>query len=160
MAKIDSIAFNRHNSSDKTDIINVSSSVGVRGVNHTDDVIVVQALLKYALEHKRDFRNEEFPEPCGAFLKTTSQLIKKYQRYHNRNGSLVSIDGRIDPAEGSAYAKGSRKFWTIYALNIDAVEAAFLSGRKSAIDGVCSRWPFIKKILNKNGVGTLNLELE
>ena len=161
MAKIETVGFNLNNPQDTAEIINVSASVGVNGVNNSEDVIVVQALLKYALEQRIDFRGAEFPEPSGAFIKTTSQLIKKYQRYNNREGNIrVSIDGRIDPVKGNAFANGTKKHWTIYSLNADAMEVALLSGHKSPIEGICKRWSFIRGILNKNGVGTLGLELE
>ena len=163
MARIDIIGFNPNAPDDpeqQTEIINVSAAVGANGVNNNEDVIVVQALLKYALERDPYFQNEEFPEPCGAFLKTTAKLIKKYQRYQSRNGQNVPIDGRIDPLKGGMYAYGSNKWWTIYALNIEAMKPALLSGHKSPIEGICNRWSFIRSILNKNGIGSLNLALE
>lgn len=161
MAKIQTVGYNPNDPQDTTDIINVSASVGTNGVNNSEDVIVVQALLKYALEPRIDFRSAEFPEPSGAFIKTTAQLIKKYQRYNNRKENVrVAIDGRIDPVKGGAYANGTRKHWTIYSLNVEALEVALLSGHKSPIEGICKRWSFIRGILNKNGVGSLGLELE
>lgn len=161
MAKIETIGFNPNNSEDQTQIINVSSPVGTGGANQRDDVIVVQALLKYALEGRSDFRDIGFPEPCGAFVKTTAQIIKKYQRYNNRRDQVrVAIDGRIDPAKGGAYAFGRRKHWTIYSLNIEALEMALLNGHGSPLEGICKRWSFIRPLLERNGVGTLGLELE
>ena len=161
MAKIETVGYNPPNPDDTIEIINVSASVGTNGVNSSEDVIVVQALLKYALEKRIDFRDAEFPEPCGAFIKTTARLIKKYQRYNDRRGNVrVAIDGRIDPVKGSAFANGTKKYWTIYSLNMEALETALLSGHKSLIEGICRRWSFLRGILNKNGVGTLGLELE
>lgn len=163
MAKIETIGFNPKAVNDpeqQTEIINVSASVGANGVNNHEDVIVVQALLKYALERNPDFRNSDFPEPSGAFIKTTAQLIKKYQRHQSRNGQKVPIDGRIDPVRGGIFAYGSNKWWTIYALNVEAFEPALLYGDKSPIEGICKRWAFIKPILNKNGAGSLDLSLE
>lgn len=161
MAKIETVGFNPGNPDDKADIINVSASVGSNGVNNSEDVIVVQALLKYALEERREYRGAEFPEPSGAFVNSTAQLIKKFQRHNNRAQNVrVAIDGRVDPAKGGAYAHGSRKHWTIYSLNVAALEMAILNGQNSAIEAICNRWSFIRGLLNKNGIGSLDLELE
>ena len=162
MAKIETIGFDASAPNDpdqQTEIINVSATVGANGVNNQEDIIVVQALLKFALEPRPEFREVNFPEPCGAFLKTTTQIIKKYQRHQSREGTRVPIDGRIDPLKGGIYAFGSKKMWTIYTLNIDALETALIGGYGDPIGAICKRWPFIRGILNKSGVGTLGLEL-
>lgn len=161
MAKIETINYNPNNAGDTAEIINVSATVGTNGVNNQDDVIVVQALLKYALEERVDFRDVTFPEPSGTYSRATALIIKKFQRYNNRSfGKKVSIDGRIDPAKGGAFAFGTRKHWTIYSLHVEALGIALISGDISPIEGICRRWPFIRKILNPHGVGTLGLELE
>lgn len=161
MAKIETVGFNPRNPDDKAKIINVSASVGANGVNNSEDVIVVQALLKYALGERREYWDAEFPEPSGAFIDSTARLIKKFQRHNNRAQNVrVAIDGRIDPVKGGAYAQGTKKHWTIYSLNVSALEIALLNGHNSAIEGICKRWSFIQGILSKNGVGSLGLELE
>ncbi|MEZ5426461.1 MAG: hypothetical protein R2747_09360 [Pyrinomonadaceae bacterium] len=160
MAKIDTIVFDPTIPDGRDRMINVSATVGANGVNHQDDVIAVQALLKYALQWRNDFKGEEFPEPSGAFIKATAHLIKKYQRHMNRKSHNMSIDGRIDPAKSGIYAYGTKKIWTIYALHVDSIETALLSGHKTPIDGICKRWPFMEAILEKQGVGSLNLALE
>lgn len=160
MAKIENIKF-AEGPYNTTDIINVSASVGVNGVNRSEDIIIVQALLKYGLEGRTEFRDAEFPEPSGAFVKTTAKLIKKYQRFNNRSeGVRVSIDGRIDPLTGSVFAYGKKKHWTIYSLNVHAEEMSLVYYNTPLIEGICKRWPFIGEMLNKNGVGTLGLPLE
>lgn len=163
MAKIDRIGFDPQAPADpdqQTDIINVTATVGANGVNNPEDVIIVQALLKFALEPRPDYRGVRFPEPSGANVVTTAQIIKKYQRHQSRSGSRVSIDGRVDPLKGGIYAYGKKKMWTIYTLNLDAVETALLSGAGDPIKAICRRWSVVDRILNKNGVGTLGLELE
>jgi hypothetical protein len=166
MAKIETVGYKPGNPTHaeyQTKIINVSASVGISSVNQLKDVMVVQALLKYALEKRIDFRGEEFPEPCGVFIKTTAQLIKKYQRWVNRSRRVpVSIDGRINPVKGGAYAFGKNKLWTIYALNVDAMERALLEGEAGGdyIEAICQRWAFLRPVLNKSGTGSLDLALE
>lgn len=162
MAKIDTITVDPNdpeNTSSK--FINVTATVGANGVNLKEDVMVVQALLKLALEPNPDFRGVEFPEPTGTFNEATAQLIKKYQRNHNRRHTQkVSIDGRIDPARGGHYAFGTKKLWTIFSLNIKALETAILYGYKDPVEEICKRWNSIRGILINNGVGSLGLELE
>ncbi|HEY0049956.1 MAG TPA: hypothetical protein VGB68_11750, partial [Pyrinomonadaceae bacterium] len=61
-------------------VINVSASVGKNAVNLKDDVIVVQALLKYVFETGDFFKGVVLPEPTGTMDKTTAWVIKRYQQ--------------------------------------------------------------------------------
>lgn len=143
------------------DVINVTATVGVGGVNLQQDVIVVQALLRYALESIPDFQDVKIPEPTGGDVRTTAEIIKKFQRYYNRTGRKpVSIDGRIDPIQGKTeYAYGTNKLWTLYALHTKAIEVSLLSGKGDPIKAICQRWSAVKAVL-ENSVGSLGLALE
>jgi hypothetical protein len=158
MAKIETIALN----ADTTEaIINITASVGANGVNRKEDVIVVQALLKYALKPRPYFHGVQFPEPTGANIKATAEIIKKFQRYNNKTEPVkIPIDGRIDPLSGGKYMPGKRKYWTIYALQYEAMEVALLSGDGDAIEAICRKWSVVERILKENGVGSLGLALE
>ena len=164
MPKIETVGFNPNNiyaTEDTIEIINITASVGANGVNLREDVVVVQAMLKYTLERRPYFRGTVFPEPTGADAKATAELIKKYQRFNNKTSFIkVPIDGRIDPLKDGMYAHGTSKQWTIYSLQADALEIALLNGHPSMIEGICRRWSFIRGIFNLNGVGSLGLELE
>lgn len=142
------------------DVINVTATVGVGGVNLQQDVIVVQALLRYALESIPDFHNK-IPEPTGGDIRTTAEIIKKFQRYHNRTESNpISIDGRIDPIQSKTrFAYGTNKFWTLYALHTKAMETSLLSGKGDPIKAICNRWSAVEAVL-QNSVGSLGLALE
>lgn len=141
------------------EVINIAATVGANGVNLQEDVIVVQALLKHTLEWLSDFSEVKFPEPTGGDIKTTTQIIKKFQRYNNRaEKQAVSIDGRIDPITG-IYAHGTNKYWTLYALHSKAREASLLSGSGPPIEAICRRWSSVKAAL-ENSVGSLGLALE
>ena len=141
------------------EVINVAATVGANGVNLQEDVIVVQALLKYTLERLSDFSDVKFPEPTGGDIRTTTQIIKKFQRYNNRGEKqTVSIDGRIDPIKG-IYAHGTNKYWTLYALHSKAREISLLSGSAPPVEAICRRWSAVKAAL-VNGVGSLGLALE
>lgn len=142
------------------EIINISASVGAGGVNLQQDVIVVQALLKHALEPVWDFREVKFPEPTGGDIRTTTEIIKKFQRYNNRKTNQpVPIDGRIDPIKDGRYAYGTNKFWTLYALQSKALEISLFSGNSHPIEAICRRWSAVKAAL-ENSVGSLGLALE
>ena len=143
--------------------INVTGSVGRGGVNAKNDVMVVQAMLKYALEDRAQFKNVPFPAPSGTIEEDTIQLIYKYQRHlRSRLRVRVSVDGRIDPARGER-AFGSKGQWTIQSLNGDAMEAwlVFKGGGDNYIEAICRKYP---QVLNALGgsipVGGLSMSLE
>lgn len=147
---------------DMTDeVINVTATVGVGGVNLQQDVIVVQALLKYALESVWDFKDVKIPEPTGGDVRTTAEIIKKFQRYYNRTKrDPVSIDGRIDPIQSKTpFAYGTNKLWTLYALHQRAIETSLLSGTGDPIKAICRRWSAVKAVF-ENSIGSLGLALE
>jgi len=143
--------------------INVTGSVGRGGVNAKNDVMVVQAMLKYALEERAQFKNDRFPAPSGTINEETIQMIYKYQRYLRSKLKIrVSVDGRIDPAKGER-AFGSKGQWTIQSLNGDVMEAwlVFKGGGDNYIEALCRKYP---QVLNALGgsipVGSLSLSLE
>ncbi len=142
--------------------INVTSSVGVGGVNSTQDVLVVQALLKYVGEKISYFRNENLPRPTGVMDKKTQHLIKKYQQYVRRVKKVgLSVDGRIDPSKG-LYVPGKKLQWTIGQLNGDASQIHMMFGRNGGdhVEDLCTIYPPISAILDGSAVGSLNLGLE
>lgn len=143
--------------------INVSASVGNRGVNNKDDVLVVQAMLKYALEARSYFLKEKFPEPNGTMDAVTLELIRKYQRYLRRKLRIpVSVDGRIDPAKGTA-AFGKKGKWTIQMLNADVMEMWLIAhgGSGNHLEDLCRKFPQVLSAIGGDvPVGTLSLRLE
>jgi hypothetical protein len=145
------------------DEINVSASVGMGGVNSKDDVLVVQAMLKYALEARSYFLGEKFPEPTGTMDPSTMALIRKYQGYLRRKLRVpISVDGRIDPAKGGS-AFGKKGKWTIQMLNADVMEMWLIAygGEGNHLEDLCRRYPQVSKALGGDvPVGTLSLRLE
>jgi hypothetical protein len=145
------------------DEINVSASVGAGGANSKDDVIVVQAMLKYALEARSFFLGEKFPEPTGTMDVATIDLIRKYQRYLRRKLKVpVSVDGRIDPANGST-AFGKNGKWTIQMLNADVMEMWLIvhGGEGNHLEDLCRRFPLVASAIGGEvPAGTLSLRLE
>ncbi|REJ77490.1 MAG: hypothetical protein DWQ47_14020 [Acidobacteria bacterium] len=143
--------------------INVSASVGKNAVNNKDDVIVVQAMLKYALEWRTYFGSAPFPRPTGAVDSATLALIRKYQQYLRRTrGSKISVDGRIDPAKDRA-AFGKKGQWTIQMLNGDVAEGWLVWDRPgdNPIHSLYMEYPEIRNAIGDNiPVGKLGLSLE
>lgn len=143
------------------DNINVSASVGDGGVNFKDDVMVVQAMLKYALEERPFFRKYKFPEPTGTMDRVTAKLIREYQRFLRKiDKASVSVDGIIDRAVGEK-AFGRRGWWTILCLNTHIMEARLLGGGEgNQIEDLCRKFPQLYAVLDDIPVGTLGLSLE
>ncbi len=146
--------------------INVSESVGRGGANRRNDVLVVQALLKYGLSENHYFRGEHFTEPNGMMDHNTITLIKSFQRYLRRIRKInVSVDGRIDSAKG-VKAFGRKGKWTIQQLNGMALETYVLSRgdaeviKSSFIFDLVEKFPQIKTALPDLPVGSLELALE
>ncbi|MEZ5427790.1 MAG: hypothetical protein R2747_16090 [Pyrinomonadaceae bacterium] len=144
------------------DEINLSASVGKNAVNHKDDVLVVQALLKYALEPLHYFRNDKFSEPTGTMDRNTMRLIEKFQVFARRKlKKSVSVDGRLDRAVGTkSFGRDGR--WSIQLLNGEALTAylIFYKGEENYIEDICRRFPQVKTAIGEIPVGTLNLSLE
>lgn len=145
--------------------INVCASVGVGGVNRSEDVLVVQALMKYALPSRNYFRGIHFPVPNGIADQNLYSLIKKFQRYLRRRNTRVSVDGRIDPAVGLRVGNKRNLMWTIQQLNAEASdiyihENGFEVEPNGYIEVLCEQYPQVDAILSGTAVGTLNLGLE
>jgi hypothetical protein len=143
------------------ELINVTASVGENGVNLKDDVMVVQAMLKYALEEHPSYRNFKFPEPTGAINDETKALIKEYQRFLRRKENIgVLVDGVIDRAVGEK-PFGRRGQWTILCLNTDVLVRRLLNGGEgNEIQDLCRKYPQLHSVLDNVPVGSLNLSLE
>ena len=143
------------------EVINLTASVGVNGVNLKDDVMVVQAMLKYALAERSHFRKLKFPAVTGAMNDETKILIKEYQRFLRREDKNdVAVDGVIDRAIGEK-PFGRRGLWTILCLNSHVLVARLLSGGDgNEIQDLCRRYPQLHSVLDNVPVGSLNLSLE
>ncbi|HSK74697.1 MAG TPA: hypothetical protein VK892_23555 [Pyrinomonadaceae bacterium] len=145
---------------DGAEKINVSGSVGKNGVNFKDDVMVVQALLKYGLPERRVFRNVSFPQPTGTIDRDTIRLIRQFQEHWNRTNKFVKlpIDARVDPAQEEG-RQGNGK--TILKLNDNAFEYWLLKGAPNGnyINDLLKRFPQLNSVFSE-GVGSLGFPLE
>ena len=140
--------------------INVTASVGENGVNLKDDVMVVQAMLKYALDKRWHFRNFKFPEPTGVIDSDTKTLIAEYQKYLRRKSKVsVSVDGLINRAIGDR-PFGKRGEWTILCLNTHLSQMVlYKGGVGNQFQALCTEYPQLDAVLDIP-VGSLDLSLE
>jgi hypothetical protein len=143
------------------ELINLTASVGKNGVNLKDDVMVVQAMLKYALKEIPYFRRLKFPTPTGAMNNETKILITEYQRFLRRKDKNdLAVDGVIDRAVGEK-PFGRRGLWTILCLNSHVLVARLLGGGEgNEIQDLCRKYPQLHSVLDNVPVGSLNLTLE
>ena len=142
-------------------LINLTASVGENGVNLKDDVMVVQAMLRYALKENSYFRKQKLPAVTGAIDNETKALIREYQRFLRRKDKNdVAVDGVIDRAVGEK-PYGRRGMWTILCLNTHVLIARLLSGGTgNEIEDLCRKNPQLYAVLDNIPVGSLNLSLE
>lgn len=127
-------------------IINISAKVGVRGINDSSDVMVIQAMLNYLLQLDAKWTKVAIPAPNGALDKDTVQAIFDYQQFvRNRQDQLnvwVAKDGAISPFK-SGVKLLHRQQWTIISMNDDcATLSAALDDGEGHIDAIIRRWPF------------------
>ena len=155
MAKIDVI--------NDFEFLNVTAAVGANGVNLKDDVVVVQALLHYALRKRGGFRGLKFPVVSGGMDNGTTEMIRRFQNYIKKSPwhrFKVATDGRIDPAKGEGVT-GKKRRWTILELNYMALEMWLLDSASNGgfINDISVRDPIVGEVL-ANSVGSLGLSLE
>ena len=134
--------------------INVSAVVGDNNaVNYHDDVLVVQALLKYLDERQRGIPDTACPEPTGCFSTQTGMIIREYQKLtRKRNKKKIVVDGRVSPAQGKFNFGRSEYMWTIRSLNTDAFTHDLLSGAcRGYIRAICERWSAVEAALARGG---------
>ena len=126
------------------EIINVSGPVGISkflNTNMTDDVIAVQALLRFIAAHPDiNWPLSDLPLPVGTMDKKTANLILRFQKQSNINARKrkanvwVAEDGRVSPAKGGSKFFLGRGIYTIYLMNQAAKRVAETMGLGNFID--------------------------
>ncbi len=146
MAKV--ISYNGDN------IINLDAKVGANGNNSPNDVVVVQAMLKYLTQFTKRWTRANIPEPNGQLDPNTRQAIFDFQD-HVRSTvgnpyEWVARDGSISPYN-QRVALLRKQAWTIIKVNEECVtlSAAKRDGTDH-IDALCCRWPQVAKALGRN----------
>lgn len=148
---------------DRLTILNLSSSVGEGCINYKDDVMVVQAFLKYVLELTDLLPNFRLAEPNGTYTPYLGRLIRAYQRLDKRyytTTKRLAADGIVSPANGEN-VPGTTKPWTIWLLNDEARYRYLSEGatRRGYINDLLDRFPVLIAVMQRS-VGTLGLSLE
>lgn len=138
------------------EIINVGDKVGVNGVNAKNDVLVVQAMLKYLTRFSKKWCKVTLPEPNGSLDKNTRQAIFDYQEFvrtrsvNPKDYRWVAKDGAISPYKDGVKLLNKQE-WTIIAMNNDCgMLSAALSDGKDHVDAICRRWSTVATALGRN----------
>ncbi|MGH9946076.1 MAG: hypothetical protein ACRD6X_02645 [Pyrinomonadaceae bacterium] len=128
-------------------IINIGENVGANGVNDPDDVLVIQAMLKYLTQFTKKWTRVTLGEPTGAIDQNTRQAIFDYQQFvRTRPGSAhlfwVAKDGAV-----SSFRPGlqllRKQALTITSMNGDCgLLSAALRDGTDHIDAITLRHPF------------------
>jgi hypothetical protein len=135
-------------------ITNLDMKVGVKGSNAPNDVVVVQAMLKYITQFTIKWTGANIPEPNGFLDRNTQQAIFDYQD-HVRSTvgnpyEWVARDGSISPYNENV-ALLRKQAWTIIKMNNDC--GSICAGKRDGydyIDALCRRWPQVARVLGRN----------
>lgn len=116
------------NLGDETDIkwiFNVTYAVGPGCTNRWDDVMLVQHALNtllaaFELKDSRGRKITSYLKRDGLFGSRTAEAILGYQRQAKDVRKLViTVDGRVDPANHTGWTTHSQQQYTIVHLNRD-----------------------------------------
>jgi hypothetical protein len=115
--------------------LNVTDSVGYKGVNKPDDVMLIQAMIALIARLDKswvglDEPGYSVPAITGEIDADTYTAIGQFQ-IRNKDRLLISMfDGRIDPAhyKGRHLRHGMRKLMSITMLHQMATDACVLLG--------------------------------
>lgn len=135
------------------DFFNVESPVGYQpAMNFTNDIIVVQALLKYINEGAKWWADSKLPVPNGV-LGNLGQIIWEYQgriRKFN-NGYWVAQDGRVSPSKGGKLNFQGSGRYTIMQLNGHANSVGIALGHTHYyIEEIFNRWRVVRYALSSS----------
>lgn len=135
------------------DFFNVCYAVGYQPANnYTNDIIIVQALLKYINEGAKWWADSKLSVPNGA-LGNLRQIISEYQgrirKQGKVNGYWVAQDGRVSPSIGGRYNFPGGGRYTIMQLNSHAaMVGAALGHKKYYIEEIFDRWRSVRYALS------------
>lgn len=135
------------------DFFNVDTVVGYQPANnYTNDIIIVQALLKYINEGTKWWADSKLPVPNGT-LGNLGQIIWEYQgriRKGNRD-FWVAQDGRVSPSKGGKYSFQGGGIYTIMQLNrhADLIGTA-LGHTHYYIEEIFNRWRVVRYALSSS----------
>jgi hypothetical protein len=139
--------------SEGDEIINIDAVVGLSGANQKNDILAVEALLKYFKDGSTaHWTSQNLTDPDGSFDASTRQAIYDFQAYVRRTAApnyWVSLDGRISPFKAGVQLLNKQE-WTIIALNNHCGMIAAARGEGDHVNAICRRWPFtVGMMLNR-----------
>jgi hypothetical protein len=137
------------------DFFNVASAVGYQPANnYTNDIIIVQALLKYINEGAKWWADSKLPVPNGA-LGNLGQIVSEYQgrirKQTKVNGYWVAQDGRVSPSTDGKHSFPGGGRYTIMQLNGHAAMVGVALGhKKHYIEEIFDRWKVVRYALSSS----------
>ena len=137
------------------DFFNVDLVVGYHPAgNYSNDIIIVQALLKYINEGAKWWADSKLPLPNGT-LGNLGQIIWEYQgrirKLSNSNGYWVAQDGRVSPSKGGKYSFAGGGRYTIMQLNGHANMVGIALGHTHFyIEEIFKRWKNVRYALSSS----------
>ncbi len=137
------------------DFFNVDLAVGHQPANnYTNDIIIVQALLKYINEGAKWFPDSKLPVPNGT-LGNLGQIVWEYQgrvrKLSRVNGYWIAQDGRVSPTKGGKHSFPGGGRYTIMQLNGHAAMVAIALGHTHYyIEEIFNRWKVVRYALSSS----------
>lgn len=135
------------------DFFNVDLAVGYQPANnYANDIIVVQALLKYINEGAKWWADSKLPVPNGS-LGNLGQIIYEYQGRIRKGNKYfwVAQDGRVGPSKGGKYTFQGGGRYTIMQLNSHAaMVGAALGHTHYYIEEIFNRWKVVRYVLSSS----------
>ena len=114
--------------------LNIDAKVGSTGVNLSDDVYLVQVLLRELLVNSfKQVVTKPPPLPTGAFNKETDEALGTYKKIKNEisrkyplGNHKIYYEKNLDPIAGSIFAFGTKHPWAIVQMQGDLLDMMLL----------------------------------
>jgi hypothetical protein len=137
--------------------LNIDGTVGTDGVNHPDDVYLVQVLFYEVLTNCFPNGGAKPPRiPTGIFTKDTFESMKTYKTLKNKEHAIIQFTDKvcyekhIDPIKGSVFAFGTIHVWAMVQLNMDlATWLIHTTGFDHTEKYLCKKYPRLVAVYSK-----------
>lgn len=124
--------------------LNISGIVGFGGVNHKDDVLLIQGFFNYIAKGLYPGAlglggNYKVPGITGEMDADTYSAIGEFQIKNARNLLMNRFDGRIHPANygnRQLHTGGNKRYMSITLLHIMATDAAVMQSDYDYMQGL------------------------
>lgn len=145
--------------------LNIDATVGTNGVNHPDDVCLVEALLHEVLKYNygsASYAIKAYPSLTGVFNSEIKDGMAEYKRLSGERAKIANLNHNsfsilrnnkvyfkqhIDPIQRSIFAFGKNVLWTMARLNEELVLNT-IDGSFDTVKGfMFYKYPILKKMI-------------